>query len=123
MRISDWSSDVCSSDLAIPLDAEELEVMIKAGEHVWTEVESAIFGTLLERELNPKERAKMGAHYTPRAYVERLIGPNSMEPLRADWDGVRGTAATLIEDGKDDGAKAHAADFHSRPKHTNFPHP
>src|SRR3546814_8057520 len=36
---------------AIPLDAEELEVLIKAGEHVWTEVEPAIFGTLLERAL------------------------------------------------------------------------
>lgn len=42
---------------AIPLDAEELEVLIKAGEHVWTEVEPAIFGTLLERALN---RRSMG---------------------------------------------------------------
>src|SRR3546814_19571917 len=102
MRISDGSSDVCSSDLipeksfinllknqraapqhlehqlaalwaamdagdfspalgvplrkfngylfkdctAIPLDAEELEVLIQAAEHRWTEVEPAIFGTL-----------------------------------------------------------------------------
>jgi hypothetical protein len=50
---------------ALPLDAEELEVLIQAAEHVWTEVEPAIFGTLLERALNPKERAKLGAHYTP----------------------------------------------------------
>ena len=99
---------------AIPLDAEELEVLIKAGEHVWTEVEPAIFGTLLERALNPKERAKLGAHYTPRAYVERLIGPTIMEPLRADWDGVRGAAATLIEEGKADEAKAFVEAFHSR---------
>ncbi|MCP5390313.1 MAG: class I SAM-dependent DNA methyltransferase [Sphingomonadaceae bacterium] len=99
---------------AIPLDAEELEVLIKAGEHVWTEVEPAIFGTLLERALNPKERAKLGAHYTPRAYVERLIGPTIMEPLRADWDGVRGAAATLIEEGKEDEAKAFVEAFHSR---------
>jgi hypothetical protein len=99
---------------AIPLDAEELEVLIKAGEHVWTEVEPAIFGTLLERALNPKERAKLGAHYTPRAYVERLIGPTIMEPLRADWDGVRGAAATLIDEGKADDAKAHVEAFHAR---------
>ncbi|MGB3471094.1 MAG: DNA methyltransferase [Erythrobacter sp.] len=99
---------------AIPLDAEELEVLIKAGEHVWTEVEPAIFGTLLERALNPKERAKLGAHYTPRAYVERLIGPTIMEPLRADWDGVRGAAATLIEEGKEEEAKAFVEAFHSR---------
>ncbi|NCP15376.1 MAG: class I SAM-dependent DNA methyltransferase [Sphingomonadales bacterium] len=104
---------------AIPLDAEELEVLIKAGEHVWTEVEPAIFGTLLERALNPKERAKLGAHYTPRAYVERLIGPTIMEPLRADWDGVRGAAATLIEEGKDDEAKAFVEAFHSRLAQTN----
>ena len=99
---------------ALPLDGEELEVLIQAAEHVWTEVEPAIFGTLLERALNPKERAKLGAHYTPRAYVERLIGPTIMEPLRADWDGVRGAAATLIEEGKADEAKAFVEAFHSR---------
>ncbi|HQS98165.1 MAG: SAM-dependent methyltransferase [Novosphingobium sp. 17-62-19] len=99
---------------AIPLDAQELEVLIQAAEHVWTEVEPAIFGTLLERALNPKERAKLGAHYTPRAYVERLIGPTIMEPLRADWDGVRGAAATLIEEGKPDEAKAFVEAFHAR---------
>jgi len=99
---------------AIDLDAQELDVLIKAAEHVWTEVEPAIFGTLLERALNPKERAKLGAHYTPRAYVERLIGPTIMEPLRADWDGVRGAAATLIEDGKADEARVAVQAFHAR---------
>lgn len=99
---------------AIPLDAEELEVLIQASEHVWTEVEPAIFGTLLERALNPKERAKLGAHYTPRAYVERLIGPTIMETLRAEWDGVRGAAATLIDEGKAGEARAHVEAFHAR---------
>lgn len=99
---------------AIDLDAEELDVLIQAAEHVWTEVEPAIFGTLLERALNPKERAKLGAHYTPRAYVERLIGPTIMEPLRADWDGVRGAAATLIDEGKADEARTTVQAFHAR---------
>ncbi len=96
------------------LDADELQVLIQAAEKDWTEVEPAIFGTLLERALNPKERAKLGAHYTPRAYVERLIGPTIMEPLRADWDGVRGAAATLIEDGKADEAKVFVQAFHAK---------
>ncbi|MFY7835781.1 MAG: class I SAM-dependent DNA methyltransferase [Novosphingobium sp.] len=99
---------------AIPLDAQELEVLIQAAEHVWTEVEPAIFGTLLERALNPKERAKLGAHYTPRAYVERLIGPTIMEPLRADWNGVRVAAGQLIDDGKTDEARAFVEAFHAR---------
>lgn len=99
---------------AVSLDTEELDVLIRAAEHTWTDVEPAIFGTLLERALNPKERAKLGAHYTPRAYVERLIGPTIMEPLRADWDGIRGAAATLIEEGKADEARAHVEAFHAK---------
>jgi hypothetical protein len=99
---------------ALPLDAEELEVLIEAAEHVWTEVEPAIFGTLLERALNPKERAKLAAHYTPRAYVERLIGPTIMEPLRADWNAVRAAAGQLIDEGKADEAKSFVEAFHAR---------
>ena len=45
-------------------------------------MEPAIFGTLLERALDPRERHKLGAHYTPRAYVERLVLPTIIEPLR-----------------------------------------
>ncbi len=99
---------------AIPLDAEELEVLIQAAEHRWTEVEPAIFGTLLERALNPKERAKLGAHYTPRAYVERLVGPTIIEPLRADWAGVRVAATELIDQGKADEARRTVETFHTR---------
>ena len=99
---------------AIPLDAEELEVLIQAAEHRWTEVEPAIFGTLLERALNPKERAKLGAHYTPRAYVERLVGPTIIEPLRADWAGVRVAASELIDQGKAEDARLTVETFHTR---------
>lgn len=99
---------------AIPLEADEFEVLIRAAEQRWTDVEPAIFGTLLERALNPKERAKLGANYTPRAYVERLIGPTIIEPLRADWDAVRGAAATLIDEGKAGEARGHVEAFHAR---------
>lgn len=91
---------------ALEIDGEELAVLIEAAEKDWRDVEPAIFGTLLERALNAKERAKLGAHYTPRAYVERLISPTIMEPLRNDWDGVRGAAATLIGEDKAGEARA-----------------
>ena len=99
---------------AIPLDREELAVLIEAAEHEWTDVEPAIFGTLLERALNPKERAKLGAHYTPRAYVERLVGPTIIEPLRADWTGVRVAASELIDQGKPDEARKAVEAFHAQ---------
>ncbi|GEM_PF-3166288 len=39
-------------------------------------------GTLLERALDSVERHKLGAHYTPLAYVERLVIPTVIQPLR-----------------------------------------
>ncbi len=99
---------------AIPLQADELDVLIEAAKADWTQVEPAIFGTLLERALDTKERAKLGAHYTPRAYVERLVMPTVIEPLRADWAGVRGAATQLLEAGKTDEARKTVEAFHGQ---------
>ena len=96
----------------IALDKQEIALLLVASEKKWNHVEPAIFGTLLERALDSKERAKLGAHYTPRAYVERLVMPTVIEPLRADWAGVQGAAASLIEAGKADEAKAVVEKFH-----------
>jgi hypothetical protein len=54
-----------------PLPREEIGELFQAAKADWKQVEPAIFGTLLEQALNPGERRKLGAHYTPRAYVER----------------------------------------------------
>jgi len=99
---------------AIELKADEIGLLIEAATHKWNHVEPAIFGTLLERALDGKERAKLGAHYTPRAYVERLVMPTIMEPLRADWAGVQAAAGQLIEAGKADEAHAVIEKFHAQ---------
>ena len=85
---------------ALPLDEVQLSLLIEAAGRDWREVEPAIFGTLLERALSPKDRHKLGAHYTPRAYVERLVVLTLIEPLRADWVNIQGSAPTLARDGK-----------------------
>jgi hypothetical protein len=103
---------------AIPLDAEELDVLIQAADADWRQVEPAIFGALLERALDPRERAKLGAHYTPRAYVERLVMPTVIEPLRADWLGVRTVAVKLLDAGDETAARREVEAFHARLAHT-----
>ena len=65
---------------ALPLDRDQLLLLLEASRSDWRDVEPAIFGTLLERALDPVERHKLGAHYTPRAYVERLVLPTIVEP-------------------------------------------
>ncbi len=62
--------------------------LLEAAKADWTKVEPAIFGTLLEQALTPSERAKLGAHYTPRPYVERLVQATIMDVLDGEWDAV-----------------------------------
>ncbi|MER9485068.1 class I SAM-dependent DNA methyltransferase [Mesorhizobium sp. M0563] len=97
---------------ALPLDRDDInELWIAAGKD-WSDVEPAIFGTLLERALDPRERAKLGAHYTPRAYVERLVVPTIIEPLRADWELVQGQVKDLRDKGDHAGALAAVKAYH-----------
>jgi hypothetical protein len=57
---------------------------------------------------------KLGAHYTPRAYVERLVMPTVINPIRAEWDAVH-TAATVLANGGDTrGAAAEVRRFHRK---------
>ena len=85
---------------ALPISEDQLALLIQAGERQWRDVEPAIFGTLLERALDPIERHKLGAHYTPRAYVERLVMPTIIEPLREEWSDVQIAAIALANEGK-----------------------
>lgn len=96
----------------IPLNAGQIQLLIDASKADWRFVEPAIFGTLLERALDPRERHKLGAHYTPRAYVERLVMPTLIEPLREQWGDIRGAAETLLRQGKDAKALQQVQAFH-----------
>ena len=80
------------------LTPEQVDLLIAAAQCNWREVEPAIFGTLLERALDPTERHALGAHYTPRAYVERLVLPTVIEPLRADWANAQAAALVLAHE-------------------------
>lgn len=83
---------------ALPLNRVQIDQLLAAASADWTAVEPAIFGTLLERALDPTERHALGAHYTPRAYVERLILPTVIEPLRAEWSNAQAAALLLANE-------------------------
>lgn len=97
---------------ALPLEADDINEIWIASKRDWKDVEPAIFGTLVERALDSRERSKLGAHYTPRTYVERLVIPTVIEPLRADWDTVSAQINDLLEDGKKVEALRAATRFH-----------
>ncbi|QQD16658.1 class I SAM-dependent DNA methyltransferase [Spongiibacter nanhainus] len=96
----------------IPLTSDQIGMLVEAAKADWRFVEPAIFGTLLERALDPRERHKLGAHYTPRAYVERLVMPTLIEPLREEWSTVQVAAETWIQQDKTDKALKELQAFH-----------
>ena len=109
-----FNGEFFRNPVVLDLNREEIgELLIAAGKE-WRDVEPAIFGSLLEGALDPKERSKLGAHYTPRAYVERLVIPTIMEPLREDWRNAAVSAEKLLAEGKRPEAIAIVREFHDQ---------
>ncbi|MCL2823559.1 MAG: hypothetical protein FWD57_06170, partial [Polyangiaceae bacterium] len=109
-----FNESIFANPEVLPMQHEHLLILLKAAASDWREVEPAIFGTLLERALDPKERHKLGAHYTPRAYVERLIIPTLMEPLQKQWKIAQAGATDCLRNGNEAEARKAIDKFHSR---------
>jgi hypothetical protein len=84
----------------LPLSPGDLAILAEAAEADWRYVEPTIFGTLLTRALDPKERHRLGAEYTPREYVERVVRQTVDVPLRERWAPVQAHVAELRATGK-----------------------
>ena len=111
--VKQFNGHFFASAQVLKLNGSEIEELYEAARKNWKEVDPAIFGTLLEQALDDKERAKLGAHYTPRAYVERLVVVTVLEPLRQEWAQVQATAErfkieaeALEQEAKEAGSKA-----------------
>jgi type II restriction/modification system DNA methylase subunit YeeA len=74
---------------ALLLESTEIAILHQAAQLDWAEVEPAIFGTLFERSLDPQKRGQLGAHYTSREDILRIVDPVVVRPLRERWAGVR----------------------------------
>jgi len=94
LKLRHFNGGLFENAQGLRLEAAEIAALAQAAAKNWDNVEPAIFGTLLENALTPERRAEWGAHFTPRAFVERLVLPTIMEPLREEWDATRTRALT-----------------------------
>lgn len=86
---------------ALPLTREDLAILLEAARADWADVEPSIMGTLLVRALDPLERHRLGAQFTPSEYVQRLVKPTVEEPIREHWTQVQAEVFQLLDgDGK-----------------------
>ena len=75
---------------ALPLERGDLKLISDtAGEHDWSEIDPAIFGNLFEEALKAtRERPALGAHYTDREKILKIVDPVITWPLTAEWEAV-----------------------------------
>ncbi|MFN8011079.1 MAG: type IIL restriction-modification enzyme MmeI [Holophagaceae bacterium] len=92
-------------DVSVPrLSQRQLSLLHLAAKENWSEIEPAIFGTLLESALDERERHALGAHYTPRAYIQRLVDATFGNDLRRAWEAVEADVAGLLKEGATEAA-------------------
>ena len=113
-RVRRFNGEFFKDRTVLPLARAEIGELYQAADKNWREVEPSIFGTLLEQALDPAERRRLGAHYTPRAYVERLVVATIMEPLRADWANVLAAADRQKAENRAPDAIATIRTFHNQ---------
>lgn len=66
----------------VHLELEEVKTLRKAADFDWTEVEPAIFGSLLTGALGKEKQWALGAHYTAEADILKVVLPTVVDPWR-----------------------------------------
>jgi len=105
---------------ALPLSKQAIVILKLAAEADWQDVEPAIFGTLLTRALDPVERHRLGAEFTPREFVERVVRPAVEDPIRVRWKAEQAAVLQLREAGKKKDAEKRLRAFHAWLKGPRF---
>lgn len=95
------------------LDPLVIDTLKVAANTEWNRVEPAIFGRLLEHALVPSERGKLGAHFTPKPFVERLVDATMMDVLRPEWLAVEARARAFADAGDQAAGRAELEVFHA----------
>ncbi|MCA3721588.1 DNA methyltransferase [Phenylobacterium sp.] len=111
-RVRHFNGGLFSDTMVFELGQAEIGELLAAASADWTQVDPAIFGALLEQALDKEERKRLGAHYTPRSYVQRLVDVTVMEPLRADWEAALTRAQAAKDAAKDADAVEIVRAFH-----------
>ena len=92
-----FNGGLFDDDTALPLDRQGIETALKAAALDWSEIDPSILGTLFERGLDPDKRSQLGAHYTDRDKIMRIVEPVIVRPLLAEWETAKAGIAAMVE--------------------------
>ncbi len=63
----------------------------------WAKISPAIFGSMFQSVMNPKERRNLGAHYTSEKNILKLIKPLFLDELWNEFESVKDNKSKLQE--------------------------
>jgi hypothetical protein len=63
----------------------------------WSKISPAIFGSMFQAVMNPKERRNLGAHYTSEKNIQKVIKPLFLDSLYAEFEKAKGNKNRLNE--------------------------
>ncbi|MDE0390991.1 MAG: N-6 DNA methylase [Rhodospirillales bacterium] len=104
--VARFNGGLFDDDTALPLDRAEIETTLQAAALDWSEIDPSILGTLFERGLDPDKRSQLGAHYTDRDKIMRIVEPVVVRPWLAEWESAKAGISASLESA--DAAKSKA---------------
>lgn len=70
-------------------DSKMRTMLLDCARFDWGKVSPAIFGSLFQSVMEPKERRAKGAHYTSETNIMKVIGPLFLDDLREEFERLR----------------------------------
>ena len=80
-----FNGSLFNDDTTLPLNKSDIQTVLEAADLDWSEIDPSILGTLFERGLDPAKRAQLGAHYTDREKIMRIVEPVVIRPWLSKW--------------------------------------
>ena len=74
-----------------------MDVLARVAAADWGAIEPSITGTLFERGLDPDKRSQLGAHFTAKDDILRVVEPVLMAPLRREWATIQAQVRLLAD--------------------------
>jgi type I restriction-modification system DNA methylase subunit len=78
-------------------DSKMRQALLNCCHMDWSKISPAIFGSMFQSVMNPKERRNLGAHYTSEKNILKLIKPLFLDELWAEFNAIKDSRPRLME--------------------------
>ena len=92
-----FNGGLFDDDSTLPMDREQIDIAYRAAALDWSEIDPSVLGTLFERGLDPDKRSQLGAHYTDRDKIMRIVDPVVVQPLLNEWVSAKREIVRILE--------------------------